>query len=121
MSEERAAKVLFDSYEVLINRVRNKLHAEFVPTSSGLRYILVMNDNYVNLSWVHSVQELEKNKMLLLYYDLSEILEDKKPKIETLVIEFSREGHMGLFIQALTFIHSHHHDDEVEKLYHYFC
>ena len=36
--------------------------------------MLVLGDgSYVNLSWVHSAQELEKNKILILYYTMERL------------------------------------------------
>ena len=52
-----AIEILLDNYEVMANRVRSTIRAEFVPTSKGLKYILLLSDgSYVNLSWVHSAQ-----------------------------------------------------------------
>lgn len=52
-----AIDVLLENYEVIVNRNRTTIRTEFVPTSKGLKYILVLADgSYVNLSWVHSAQ-----------------------------------------------------------------
>ena len=59
MTFDQAISFLLESHEVLINRVRNTIRTEFIPTSNGLRSVLLLEDGYyVNLSWVHSVRQL---------------------------------------------------------------
>jgi hypothetical protein len=54
-----------------------KLKTEFVPTSNGIRFVVLLQEAVINLSWLHSVQELEPGKILLLYYDLKGLKENK--------------------------------------------
>lgn len=114
--------MLLENYEVIINRGRTNIRTEFVPTSKGLKYVLILGDgSYVNLSWVHSAQELEKNKILLLYYTMERLKHKEKPSIESLVIEFSHQLQLSNFLSAVLYIHEHHHDEEVERVYHHLC
>lgn len=96
------------------------MRAEFVPTSNGMRFILLVGEAVINLSWLHSVQELEPGKVLLLYYDLRGLTTEGKPKLESLVMEAGRTQGSTL-LAALALLHAKYHDDEVEKLYHYLC
>lgn len=41
---------------MLMNRQVVKLKTEFVPTSNGMRFIILLGDTMINLSWLHSVQ-----------------------------------------------------------------
>lgn len=53
-----------------------------MPTSKGLKFVLLFGDGlYVNLSWMHSAQELEKNKILVLYYAMEKLKSKEKPTI----------------------------------------
>jgi hypothetical protein len=56
------------------------MKTEVIPTSNGIRFILLVGEININLSWLHSIQELEPGKILLLYYDLKG-LGERKPKI----------------------------------------
>ena len=56
MDEPRALKLLLEEPEVLINRQVVKLRTEFVPTSNGMRFIILIGEALINLSWLHSVQ-----------------------------------------------------------------
>ena len=70
------------------------LKTEFIPTSKGLKYVILLTPagmsehvSYINLSWVHSAQELEKNKILILYYSMQKLKQEgEKPTIDSLVI-----------------------------------
>ena len=73
----------------MINRQVVKLKTEFIPTSNGMRLVLIVADALINLSWLHSVQELEPGKILLLYYDLKG-LKENKAKMESLILEAGR-------------------------------
>ena len=42
-----------------------------------MRFVIILADAIINLSWLHSVQELEPGKILLLYYDLKGLKENK--------------------------------------------
>ena len=70
---------------------------------------------------MHSVQELEKNKLLLLYYSMEKIRAREKPQIESLIIEFSHKSQMVKLFSALMFVHANSHDEDVEKVYHKLC
>jgi hypothetical protein len=70
---------------VLINRQITKIKTEFIPTSNGMRFVMVVGDVLVNLSWVHSVKQIEPSKILLLYYDFKG-LPERKAKMESLVL-----------------------------------
>jgi hypothetical protein len=80
MDEKRAVKILLDQPEIIINRQAVRMKTEVIPTSNGMRFILLVGETTINLSWLHSIQELEPGKILLLYYDLKG-LGEKKPKI----------------------------------------
>jgi hypothetical protein len=122
MSEEMAIELLLESYEVMVNHSRTSAKVEFVPTSKGLKYVLVFNDlTYVNLSWVHSAQELERNKILILYYSMQRMKVKQKPGLESLVIEFGHQQHLANFLSAVLYIHENYHDEEVERVYHQLC
>lgn len=58
MDESRAIKLLLEEPEVLINKQVTKLRTEFIPTSNGIRFIMLVGDALVNLSWVHSIKEI---------------------------------------------------------------
>lgn len=45
-----------------------------------MRFVILVGEALINLSWLHSVQELEPGKILLLYYDLKG-LKDNKAKM----------------------------------------
>ena len=79
----------------------------------------MVGDALVNLSWVHSIKEIEPGKLLLLYYDLKHLAE-RKAKMESLVLEVGRTQGANL-LSALKLMHGKYHDDEIEKLYHYLC
>lgn len=83
--------------------------------------MLVLSHTWISLSWLHSVQELEKSKLLLLYYDMHEVGNGTRPKIESLVVEFSREALMQQFLTAVSCLHEKYHDEDVEKVYHFLC
>jgi hypothetical protein len=111
--------LLLEEPEVLINKQVAKLRTEFIPTSNGIRFIVMVGDALVNLSWVHSIKEIEPGKLLLLYYDLKHLAE-RKAKMESLVLEVGRTQGANL-LSALKLMHGKYHDDEIEKLYHYLC
>lgn len=50
-----------------------------------MRFVMVIGDALVNLSWVHSVKQIEPSKILLLYYDFKG-LPERKAKMESLVL-----------------------------------
>ena len=95
------------------------MRTEFIPTSNGMRFVMFVGEAMINLSWLHSVQELEPGKILLLYYELKGIGEGRA-KMESLILEAGRTQGTAL-CSALTLIHGKYHDDEVEKLYHFLC
>ena len=70
---------------------------------------MIIGDALINLSWLHSVQELEPGKILLLYYDLKSLGENKA-KMESLILEVGRTQGAAL-CSALTFLHGKHHDE----------
>ena len=119
MDQSRAIKILLEDPEVLVARKVVRMRTEFVPTSNGMRFVVGLGDTLINLSWLHSVQELEPGKILLLYYDLRG-LGERKAKLESLVLEGGRTQSSTL-LQALNCLHVKYHDDEVEKLYHSLC
>jgi len=56
MDESRAIKILLDEPEILINKQVFRMKTEVVPTSNGIRFILLLGEVTINLSWLHSVQ-----------------------------------------------------------------
>jgi hypothetical protein len=109
MDESRAIKLLLEEPEVLINKVVTKIRTEFIPTSNGIRFIMLVGNSLVNLSWIHSIKEIEPGKLLLLYYDLKN-LADRKAKMESLVLEVGRKQGVNL-LSALQLLHGKYHDD----------
>jgi hypothetical protein len=85
MDEPRALKILLEQTSVLISKKTTTMRAEFIPTSNGMRFVLLIGENMINLSWMHSVKEIEAGKILLLYYNLSK-LEERKATMESLVL-----------------------------------
>lgn len=100
---------MLEEPEVLINRQVTRLRTEFIPTSNGMRFVILIGDAMVNLSWVHSVKEIEPGKLLLLYYDLKE-LTSRKAKMESIVLEVGRTQGSNL-LSALLLMHGKYHDD----------
>lgn len=94
---------------MLINRQVTRLRTEFIPTSNGMRFVILIGEAMVNLSWVHSVKEIEPGKLLLLYYDLKE-LTSRKAKMESIVLEVGRTQGSNL-LSALLLMHGKYHDD----------
>jgi hypothetical protein len=74
-----------------------------------MRFVMIVGDAMVNLSWIHSVKEIEAGKLLLLYYDLKN-LSERKAKMESLVLEVGRTQGSNLSA-ALLLIHAKYHDD----------
>ena len=56
MDESRALKCLMGQPEVLINKQVVKVKTEIVPTSNGMRFIILVGATMINLSWLHSVK-----------------------------------------------------------------
>ena len=56
MDESRALKYLMGQPEVLINKQVVKVKTEIVPTSNGMRFIILVGTTMINLSWLHSVK-----------------------------------------------------------------
>ncbi len=86
-----------------------RLRTEFIPTSNGIRFVLFVGDVMVNLSWMHSVKEIESGKLLLLYYDLTD-LPSRKAKMESIVLEVGRTQGSNL-LSALLLLHGKYHDE----------
>lgn len=103
----------------MVNKQVMRMRTEVVPTSNGIRYVLLLGEVSVNLSWLHSVQELEAGKILLLYYDLQGLGEGRA-KLESLVLEMGR-AQGATMLSVLNLMHGKCHDEEIEKLYHYLC
>ncbi len=76
-----------------------------------MRFILIVTGGTINLSWIHTVKEIESGKMLILYYNLTKI-EERVATMESLIIESGRSQASNL-LMALQYLHGKYHDDEI--------
>jgi hypothetical protein len=65
------------------------LQAQMVLTTGGLRYVLKLGDHWINLSWLHSIKRIERNKILVLFYHMNPVLDGRKPSLEPQLLEFT--------------------------------
>lgn len=52
-----------------------------VLTTAGIRYVLKIGEHWINLSWLHSIKRIERNKILVLFYHMNPVLDGRKPSL----------------------------------------
>lgn len=84
-----AINVLMRPFEVILHNQLCMIQSQMVITLSGIRQVLKLGDGWINLSWLHSIKKIDKNKVLVLFYHMSPLVDGRKPSMESQLLEFT--------------------------------
>lgn len=105
-------------FEIILHNQLCMIQSQMVITLSGIRQVLKLGDGWINLSWLHSIKKIDKNKVLVLFYHMSPLVDGRKPSMESQLLEFTDREAAEEFYEALQVVHKQQHDQSIEKIYH---
>lgn len=118
LTEKEATGILLRPCSVILQNQLSTVQAQMVVTSQGVGYVLRVGEHWINLAWLHSIKRIEKTKILVLFYHMSPLLEDRKPGLEPQLLEFGEREQAEEYYEALQVVHRRMHDAQIQRLYH---